>query len=72
MQTAMQAHIEVMKNELLNMYQNDIRFGLLLKLIRHAQELIEEETERTISRHPQHIFSNPADSSYDTDHHQRG
>ena len=72
MQSAIEKHMEIMKTELHHMYQNDIRFGLLLKLIRHAQELIEEETERTISRHPQHIFSNPADSSYDTDHHQRG
>lgn len=43
MQTAMQAHIEVMKNELLNMYQNDIRFGMLLKLIRKADELLDME-----------------------------
>jgi hypothetical protein len=54
------------------MYQNDVRFGLLLKLIRHAQELIEEETERTISRHPQYILSDPADIINDTDHNQRG
>ena len=61
-----------MKTELHHMYQNDIRFGLLLKLIRHAQELIEAETETTVYRHPQHIFSDPADSSNDTDHNQRG
>ena len=61
-----------MKTELHHMYQNDVRFGLLLKLIRHAQELIEEETERTISRHPQYILSDPADIINDTDHNQRG
>jgi hypothetical protein len=48
MQTAMQAHIEIMKNELLNMYQNDIRFGMLLKLIRHADELLDQEKAQII------------------------
>lgn len=72
MQSAIEKHMDIMKKELHHMYQNDIRFGLLLKLIRHAQELIEAEAETAVSRHPQHILSNPAHSSNDTDHHQRG
>ena len=54
------------------MYQNDIRFGLLLKLIRHAQELIEAETKAAVPRHTEHILSDPASHSNDTNHHQRG
>jgi hypothetical protein len=46
MQTAMEQHIEVMKKELLNMYQNDIRFGMLLKLIRKADELLDIEQKQ--------------------------
>lgn len=61
-----------MKTELHHMYQNDIRFGLLLKLIRHAQELIEAETKTAVPRHPQHILSDTTYSSNDTDHNQRG
>lgn len=45
--TPLEKHMEIMKKELHHMYQNDIRFGLLLKLIRHAQELLEEEQART-------------------------
>jgi len=48
MQTAMQQHIEIMKKELLNMYQNDIRYGQLLKLIRHADELLDKEKAQII------------------------
>jgi hypothetical protein len=70
--TPIEKHMDIMKTELHHMYQNDIRFGLLLKLIRHAQELIEAEAETAFSRHPQHILSDPADNSNDTDHHQRG
>lgn len=70
--TSLEKHMDIMKTELHHMYQNDIRFGLLLKLIRHAQELIEAEAETTVSRHPQHILSDPADTSNDTDHHPRG
>jgi len=44
----MQQHIEVMQKELLNMYQNDIRFGLLLKLIRQANELLDHEKGQII------------------------
>lgn len=62
-----------MKTELNHMYQNDIRFGLLLKLIRHAQELIkQEQTETAVSRHPKHLLSNTASYSNDTDYNQRG
>lgn len=65
--------MDIMKTELHHMYQNDIRFGLLLKLIRHAQELIEQEqTETAVSRHSQHILSDTTYSSNDTDHNQRG
>ena len=65
--------MDIMKTELHHMYQNDIRFGLLLKLIRHAQELIEQEqTETAVSRHPQHILSDTTYNSNDTDHNQRG
>jgi hypothetical protein len=67
--TAIEKHMDIMKKELHHMYQNDIRFGLLLKLIRHAQELIEAETETAVSRHPQHILSDPADIINDTYHH---
>jgi len=71
--TPLEKHLDIMKKELHHMYQNDIRFGLLLKLIRHAQELIEQEqTETTISRHSEHILSNDASHSNDTDHNQRG
>ena len=49
MQTAMQEHIEVMKNELLNMYQNDIRFGMLLKLIRKADDLLKKERQQILT-----------------------
>ena len=70
--TPLEKHMDIMKTELHHMYQNDIRFGLLLKLIRHAQELIEAEAETAVSRHPQHILSNPAGNSNDTDHHPRG
>jgi len=44
----MQQHIEIMKKELLNMYQNDIRYGQLLKLIRHADELLDQEKGQII------------------------
>lgn len=44
--TAMEKHMEIMKKELLYMYQNDIRYGLLLKLIRTANQLITEENEQ--------------------------
>jgi len=64
--------MDIMKKELHHMYQNDIRFGLLLKLIRHAQELIETETETAIPRHPQHNISDTASHSNDTDYNQRG
>jgi len=46
MMTPLEKHMEVMKKEIHHMYQNDIRFGLLLKLIRNAQELINEENKR--------------------------
>lgn len=68
MTTAIEKHMEIMKKELHHMYQNDIRFGLLLKLIRHAQELIEAEAETAVSRHPKHILSDTANHSNDTDH----
>jgi hypothetical protein len=71
--TPLEKHMDIMKTELNHMYQNDIRFGLLLKLIRHAQELIEQEqTETTVSRNPQHILNNNANYSNDNDYHQRG
>ena len=70
--TSIEKHMDIMKKELHHMYQNDIRFGLLLKLIRNAQELIEEETKTALSRNTQHIFSNTSDNSNDTDHNQRG
>ena len=72
MQSAIEKHMDIMKKELQHMYQNDIRFGLLLKLIRHAQELIEAEAETAVFRHPQHILSDTTYSSNDTDHNQRG
>jgi hypothetical protein len=71
--TPLEKHMDIMKTELHHMYQNDIRFGLLLKLIRHAQELIEQEqTETAVSRNPKHILSNTANYSNDTDNNQRG
>jgi hypothetical protein len=70
--TPLEKHMEIMKTELHHMYQNDIRFGLLLKLIRHAQELIEAETKTTIPRHPEHLLSDTNDYSNDTNHNQRG
>ena len=60
--------MDIMKKELHHMYQNDIRFGLLLKLIRHAQELIEAETKAAISRHTEHLLSDTANHSNDTDY----
>lgn len=69
--TPLEKHMDIMKKELHHMYQNDIRFGLLLKLIRHVQELIEQEqTETFVSRHTQHILSDPADIINDTYHHK--
>jgi len=41
--TAMQLHISMMKMELKNMEETNIRFGLLLKLIREADSLIHLE-----------------------------
>jgi len=73
--TPLEKHMDIMKKELHHMYQNDIRFGLLLKLIRHAQELIEAEeisTKTALSRHAQHNISDTASHSNDTDHNQRG
>jgi hypothetical protein len=71
--TPLEKHMDIMKTELNHMYQNDIRFGLLLKLIRHAQELIEQEqTETAVSRHPKHLLSDTANYSNDTDYNQRG
>jgi hypothetical protein len=70
--TPLEKHMDIMKKELHHMYQNDIRFGLLLKLIRHAQELIEAETKTAIPRHPEHLFSDAASHSNDTDHNKRG
>lgn len=71
--TPLEKHMDIMKKELHHMYQNDIRFGLLLKLIRHAQELIEQEqAETTVSRHSQHILSDATSHSNDTNHNQRG
>ena len=70
--TPLEKHMDIMKTELNHMYQNDIRFGLLLKLIRHAQELIEQEqTETVVSRHPKHLLSDTANNSNDTNHNQR-
>jgi hypothetical protein len=70
--TAIEKHMDIMKKELHYMYQNDIRFGLLLKLIRHAQELIEAETKTAIPRHSNNCISDAASHSNDTDHNQRG
>lgn len=42
--TPLEQHMEMMKKELQHMYQNDVRFGLLLKLIRTAQELQNKES----------------------------
>jgi hypothetical protein len=47
--TAIEKHIEIMKQELLVMQNSDIRFGYLLKLIREAKQLIEAETKTAIS-----------------------
>lgn len=47
--TAIEKHIELMKQELLVMNNNDIRFGYLLKLIREAKRLIEAEAETKVS-----------------------
>jgi hypothetical protein len=71
--TPLEKHMDIMKKELHHMYQNDIRFGLLLKLIRHAQELIEQEqTETAIPRHSNNYVSDATSHSNDTDHNQRG
>jgi hypothetical protein len=71
--TPLEKHMDIMKTELNHMYQNDIRFGLLLKLIRHAQELIEQEqTETAVYRHTKHLLSDTANYSNDTNNNQRG
>jgi len=74
--TAIKQNMELMKQELLRMNNNDIRFGYLLKLIRQSHELIKAETETkaktAISRHPHHILSNTNDYSNDTNNYQRG
>jgi len=41
--TAMQLHIKLMKMELQHMEETNIKFGLLLKLIREADSLIAYE-----------------------------
>ena len=58
-----------MKQELLNMNNNDIRFGYLLKLIRQANELIKAEAETKVSRHPINNLSNIADSHNNFNNH---
>lgn len=44
--TALQLHILKMKTEIHHMYQNDIRFGQLLKLIREANALLLKEKKQ--------------------------
>lgn len=44
--TAIEKHIELMKQEILVMQAKDIRFAYLLKLIREAKQLLNDENER--------------------------
>ena len=67
--TPLQQHMDLMKQELLNMNNNDIRFGYLLKLIRQANELIKAEAETKVSRHPINNLSNIADSHNNFNNH---
>ena len=66
--TPLQQHMDLMKQELLRMNNNDIRFGYLLKLIRQSHELIKAEAETKVSRHPINNLSNIADSHNNFNH----
>ena len=50
-QTALQLHIEMMKMELKSMESTNVKFGLLLKLIREASELISLEQLQIMDAH---------------------
>jgi hypothetical protein len=50
-QTALQLHIEMMKMELKAMESTNVKFGLLLKLIREASELISLEQLQIMEAH---------------------
>jgi len=50
-QTALQLHIEMMKKELKAMESTNVKFGLLLKLIREASELISLEQLQIMDAH---------------------
>ena len=49
--TALQLHIEMMKMELKAMESTNVKFGLLLKLIREASELISLEQLQIMDAH---------------------
>ena len=66
--TAIEQNMELMKQELLRMNNNDIRFGYLLKLIRQSHELIKAETEAKVYRHTIHNISDFANSNSDTNY----
>lgn len=50
-QTALQLHIEMMKKELEVMESTNVKFGLILKLIREASELISLEQLQIMDAH---------------------